>query len=410
MSPPEVRINPDRLLGDLHRLRSFGAYGHGVVRQSLTPIDMDSRRWLCERLREAGLEARIDGVGTVFGRSPKPGRALLIGSHTDTQPEGGWLDGAMGVIYGLEVTRALAECADTRDLPVDVASWIDEEGRFFGCLGSHAFCGELSESAYDATDTEGMTLRDALREAGLEGTAIERGEPGRYVGYAEAHIEQGPWLEHEGKRIGVVTGIVGSRNLTVSVAGQQNHAGTTPMALRRDAGHALVEFAHRVYETFPEHAGERSVWTIGWMHLHPGFESIVPGSAEMNLQFRDQDVAVLDRLEGHAHALAAEANRQGRAAVTVERARPPSIPALMDDGLRGHIEAAAERHAPGHWVLMPSAAVHDAQVLARHMPASMMFVPSIGGISHAFEEDTAEEDLVLGCQVFASAAAGMLGR
>ena len=130
--------------------------------------------------------------------------------------------------------------------------------RFFGCLGSHAFCRELQEDACDAVDVAGTTLRDALREAGLEGTAIEHCEPERYVGYAEAHIEQGPWLEHQGKRIGVVTGIVGSRNLTVSAAGQQNHAGTTPMALRRDAGHALVEFAHRVYETFPQQAGERN--------------------------------------------------------------------------------------------------------------------------------------------------------
>ena len=410
MNPPEVRINPDRLLGDLHRLRAFGAYAKGVVRQSLTPIDMESRRWLCDMMCEAGLEARIDGVGTVFGRSRKPGRALLIGSHTDTQPEGGWLDGAMGVIYGLEVARALSECPETRDLAVDVASWIDEEGRFFGCLGSHAFCRELQDDAYDAVDVAGTTLRDALREAGLEGTAIEHCEPERYVGYAEAHIEQGPWLEHQGKRIGVVTGIVGSRNLTVSAAGQQNHAGTTPMALRRDAGHALVEFAHRVYETFPQHAGERSVWTIGWMRFLPGFESIVPGHAEMNLQFRDQDVAILDRLEAHTRVLAEKANRQGGAEVRVMESRPPSISALMDEGLRGQIEAAAERHAPGDWVLMPSAAVHDAQVLARHMPASMMFVPSIGGISHAFEEDTAEEDLVLGCQVFASAAAGMLSR
>ena len=130
-------------------------------------------------MREAGLEARIDGVGTVFGRCRKPGRALLIGSHTDTQPEGGWLDGAMGVIYGLEVARALSECPETRDLAVDVASWIDEEGRFFGCRGSHAFCRELEEDAYDAVDVAGTTLRDALRGAGLEGTAIEHCEPDR---------------------------------------------------------------------------------------------------------------------------------------------------------------------------------------------------------------------------------------
>ena len=408
MSLPEVRINPERLLGDLRRLRTFGACGTGVVRQSLSPIDVESRHWLCSRFREAGLDARIDGVGTVFGRSRNPGRALLIGSHTDTQPEGGWLDGAMGVIYGLEVVRAFSECPETRALAVDVASWIDEEGAFFGCLGSHAFCRDLDDDVYESANAAGKTLREALREAGLEGVAIERCEADRYAGYAEAHIEQGPWLEHQGKRIGVVTGIVGARNFEISCTGQQNHAGTTPMALRRDAGHALVELAHRVYETFPEHAGPRSVWTIGWIRLHPGTDSIVPGRAEMNLQFRDQDEDILERLAAHTRALVAEGNRQGRAEIHMEEPRPPSIPAIMDARLRAQVERAAEHHAPENWVRMPSAAVHDAQVLARHMPAAMMFVPSIGGISHAFEEDTSEEDLVLGAQVFAAAAAGML--
>ena len=408
MSLPEVRINPERLLGDLRCLRTFGACGTGVVRQSLSPIDVESRHWLCSRFREAGLDARIDGVGTVFGRSRNPGRALLIGSHTDTQPEGGWLDGAMGVIYGLEVVRAFSECPETRDLAVDVASWIDEEGAFFGCLGSHAFCRDLDDDVYESANAAGKTLREALREAGLEGVAIERCEADRYAGYAEAHIEQGPWLEHQGKRIGVVTGIVGARNFEISCTGQQNHAGTTPMALRRDAGHALVELAHRVYETFPEHAGPRSVWTIGWIRLHPGTDSIVPGRAEMNLQFRDQDEDILERLAAHTRALVAEGNRQGRAEIQMEEPRPPSISAIMDARLRAQVERAAEHHAPENWVRMPSAAVHDAQVLARQMPAAMMFVPSIGGISHAFEEDTSEEDLVLGAQVFAAAAAGML--
>ena len=200
------------------------------------------------------------------------------------------------------------------------------------------------------------------------------------LGYAEAHIEQGPWLEHEGKRIGVVTGIVGSRNFTISFRGQQNHAGTTPMALRRDAGHALVELAHRVYETFPAQAGERSVWTIGRIALDPGVRSIVPGRAEMHLQFRDEDEAVLDRLEAHARTLVAEAGAGGRAEVGMEEEGARSLPAKMDTGLRGHVERAAERHAAGSWLRMPSAAVHDAQILARHMPAAMMFVPSIGGI------------------------------
>ena len=405
----KVTIDPDRLLGDLRRLREFGACGIGVVRQSLTPIDIESRHWLCSRMEEAGLDARIDGVGTVFGRSRNPGPALLIGSHTDTQPRGGWLDGAMGVIYGLEVARALAECEETKHLAVDVASWIDEEGAFATCLGSQVYCGELDPGAvHGLVNDEGKSLAEVLREAGLEGVLIERGEPGRHIGYAEAHIEQGPWLEHQGKRIGAVTGIVGSRNFTVSFEGQQNHAGTTPMALRRDAGHALVELAHRVYETFPEHAGERSVWTIGRIALDPGVRSIVPGRAEMSLQFRDQEVAVLDRLEAHARALVAEARARGRAEVEMTEVGKRSIPAMMDERLRGHIERAAEHHAPGDWISMPSAAIHDAQVLARHMPAAMMFVPSIGGVSHAFEEDTSEEDIVLGGQVFATAAANIL--
>ena len=413
MNPPlsaaDVTINPERLLRDLRRLREFGACGVGVVRQSLTPIDVESRHWLRSRMEEAGLDARIDGIGTVFGRSRNPGPALLVGSHTDTQPRGGWLDGAMGVIYGLEVARALAECDETRHLAVDVASWIDEEGAFLTCLGSLTFCGELApEPARELTDDDGRTVGEALREAGLDGIPVERCEPDRYAGYAEAHIEQGPWLEHQGKRIGAVTGIVGSRNFTISFEGQQNHAGTTPMALRRDAGHALVELAHRVYETFPEHAGERSVWTIGRLTLDPGVQSIVPGRAEMHLQFRDQDVAVLDRLEAQARALVAEAGARGRAEVHMSEFGKRSLPALMDARLRGHIEAAAEHHAPGDWVSMPSAAIHDAQVLSRHMPAAMMFVPSIGGVSHAFEEDTSEEDIVLGCRVFATAAANML--
>ena len=408
MSSTNVTIDADRLLGDLKRLREFGAYGTGVIRESLSPVDIESRHWLCSRLREAGLDACIDGIGTVFGRSRNAGRALLIGSHTDTQPRGGWLDGAMGVIYGLEVARALAECDEASTLAVDVASWIDEEGAFSGCLGSHSFCGELTDDVYGSTNASGKTLREALREADLEAAEIERCEPGRYIGYAEAHIEQGPWLEHQGKRIGVVTGIVGSRNLKVTFEGQQNHAGTTPMALRRDAGHALVELAHRVYETFPAHAGERSVWTIGCIELDPGVDSIVPGRADMNLQFRDQDESVLDRLEAHSRELVTEANAAGRAKVAMSEAGGRSIPAMMDEGLRAHIERAADQHARDGWIRMPSAAVHDAQVLARHMPASMLFVPSIGGISHAFEEDTSEADIVLGCQVMATAAASML--
>lgn len=407
MDAIEVPIDGERLLADLKRLREFGACGTGVVRTSLSPVDLESRRWLCRRLEGAGLDARIDGAGNVIGRSRNPGKAVIVGSHSDTQPTGGWLDGAMGVIYGLEVARALSETPATKDRAVDVASWLDEEGRFYGCFGSFSFVNEAPAHALDAADDTGLTLRDALRGAGLEGAAPERLDPERHVAYLEAHIEQGPYLEEEGNRIGVVTSIVGSRNFTVEFEGEQNHAGTTPMSRRRDAAHAMVEFAHSVYREFPAAAGERTVWTIGEMALEPGAVSVVPGKARMNLQFRDQDPAVLDRLEALAREFVARANA-GRCDADVRPRSHHSVPAPMDADLRGHLERAAERHAPGRWTAMPSAAVHDAQVLARHLPSAMLFVPSIDGISHAFEEDTGEEDIVLGCQVLATATASVL--
>ena len=410
MTSAEVTIDGQRLIADLRRLREFGACGIGVVRTSLSPIDVESRHWLCRRLEEAGLDPRIDGAGNVIGRSRNPGKAVIIGSHTDTQPTGGWLDGAMGVIYGLEVARTLAETPATKHLAVDVASWLDEEGRFCGCFGSLSFVGETPAHALDSidsTDGTGLTLRDALRAAGLEGVASERLDPERHVAYLEAHIEQGPYLEEEGNRIGVVTNIVGSRNFTVDFDGEQNHAGTTPMSRRRDAAHAMVEFAHAVYREFPAAAGERSVWTIGEMALEPNAMSIVPGKARLNLQFRDQDPQVLDRLEALSRDLLARAN-EGPCRAEMHARKHHSVPAPMEEGLRRHLKRAAERHAPGRWTSMPSAAVHDAQILAGHLPSAMLFVPSINGVSHAFEEDTQEEDIVLGCQVLATATASVL--
>ena len=410
MSAIEVPIDGERLIADLKHLREFGAYGTGVVRTSLSPVDVESRHWLRRRMEAAGLDARIDGAGNVIGRSRNPGKAVLIGSHTDTQPTGGWLDGAMGVICGLEVARALSEAPSTKDRAVDVASWLDEEGRFFGCFGSLSFVGGAPADALDArdaTDGTGLTLGDALREAGLAGVAPERLDPDRHLAYLEAHIEQGPYLEEEGNRIGVVTSIVGSRNFIVEFEGEQNHAGTTPMARRRDAARAMVDFAHAVYREFPAAAGERSVWTIGEMSLEPNAMSIVPGKARLNLQFRDQDSAVLDRLEALARDLLERAN-QGPCAVAMHPRKHHSTPAPMDASLLGHLERAAERHAPGQWTSMPSAAVHDAQILSDHLPSAMLFVPSINGVSHAFEEDTSEDDIVLGCQVLATAAASVL--
>jgi len=402
-------INPQRLLGDLRQLRTFGAHGTGVVRLALSPVDIESRRWLVGKLREAGLEAGIDGIGTVFGRSRADGRALLIGSHTDTQPTGGWLDGAMGVIYGLEIARAFRESPESRDFAVDVASWMDEEGTYAGFIGSRSFCGEpVGEIVARARNREGQPMSEALRAAGIADRPLARMEAGRYVAYLEPHIEQGGRLEAARKRIGVVTAIVGIRELRITFRGQQNHAGTTPMDIRRDAGVALIRFANTLDAEFRALAGPRTVWNIGRIELSPGSASIVPGLAEMVLQFRDPEATRLDALEARVAALADAANASGSINCAVSPFDDPVAPTVMNDELQEHIARAAEHHAPGAWMHMHSAAGHDAQVIASRLPCCMLFVPSIAGISHDFAEDTSEADIVLGCQVAATAALSIL--
>lgn len=401
-------INPERLLADLYKLRSFGASGTGVVRPSLSSIDMQARHWLVDKMTEAGLDAKIDGIGNVFGRSSNPGKALLIGSHSDTQPTGGWLDGALGVIYALEVARAMAEDPECSSLPLDTVAWIDEESTFASCLGSRSFSGMLAPGEMAAAKNDaGQSLQRALTEAGLNGEPTIP-KPGQYLGYLEAHIEQGPHLEAMRKHIGVVTAIVGSRNFTVRFTGKQNHAGTTPMALRQDAGIALMSFGHQINEAFKTKAGPKSVWTMGRVEFNPGAASIIPGSSNLHLQFRDPNEAQLDILQTCAEALVAQINKAGGVRVQIEEFSPPTQPADMNPGFQQHLADSARRHAPDDWESMPSAAVHDAMFVASIMPAGMMFIPSIGGVSHDFSEDTADQDIALGCQVFATAVANIL--
>jgi N-carbamoyl-L-amino-acid hydrolase len=370
---------------------------------------MEARRWLKRRYEEADLDATIDGVGNVFGRSRRSGTALLIGSHSDTQPTGGWLDGALGVIYALEVARALAADDATRALPVDVVSFQDEESRFVGCLGSRSLTGTLTpEVERGAVDSGGVTLADALLEAGLAGTPRLHLDSERYVGFMEAHIEQGPHLDDAGRRIGVVSGIVGLRGIRFVFRGQQNHAGTTMMARRRDATTALYELAHRINLEFPKVAAERSVWTMGRLRVEPNATSIVPGYAELDLQFRDLSDAPLDAFEVIVERLVSEMNARGGVSIEAIPARAPIPPTRMDPGLQAHLETAAEHHAPGSWQRMPSGAFHDAGIISACIPSAMLFVPSIGGISHDFAEDSREADIVLGCQVLADAAASIL--
>jgi len=403
------RIDGDRLLADLKRIREFGRWESGVDRPTFSPQDIASRHWLVERMREAGLEAEIDGIGNVIGRSRSAGPCLLMGSHTDTQPRGGWLDGVMGVIYGLEVARAFRDDPACAGLGIDVASWADEENHYSNFLGSRSFVGELSERdiAEARQREDGTPLAEALAQAGLAGRPRRLVEEGRYRGYLEAHIEQGGLLERAGKRIGVVTSIVGIFQYTIVGEGSQNHAGTTPMPLRRDAGAALRRLLGKVEARFPEVCGPLSVWTCGRMLLHPGAPAIVPGRAEAVLQFRDAELSTMERMEAELLRLIAEEDAAGPCRVKLEtQSRTP--PTRMEAAFQDALEQAARAGAPEAWMRMPSAAGHDAQILAHRLPAGMLFVPSIGGISHHHTEDTAEADIVLGCQVFADGAARIL--
>ena len=402
-------INGERLLGDLRRIADFGRYQTGVHRPHLSPQDVESRHWLAARMKEAGLEPVIDGIGTVIGKSPKTGPRILIGSHSDTQPRGGWLDGVMGVIYGLEVARALAEDPETAHLAVDVASWADEEGHWGQMTGSRSFIGIFSEADIDKARhrDEGTPMREALKAADLEGVPREHLEEGRYRGYLEAHIEQGGLLEAGDKRIGIVTAIVGIMQFRLTFSGIQNHAGTTPMPIRKDAGVAMMRLYNDVMDKFPAVAGPRSVWTVGKMVLEPGAPAIVPGRAEMILQFRDADQKILQAFE--AKLMEIVADHQKNSPCTVECVNlSRTQPLLMDERFLEAIEESAAVHAPDKHVRMPSGAGHDAQVIGLKMPAAMMFVPSIGGISHHFTENTHDADIVLGCQVFADATAKIL--
>jgi N-carbamoyl-L-amino-acid hydrolase len=395
------KIDDKRLLNDLHSLRSIGAYRTGVHRPTYSPEDIEARHWLAARLTEAGLDAEIDGIGNVIGRGRGEGPFLLIGSHLETQSHAGWLDGAMGVMFGLEVARALGH-------GIDVAGWADEEGHYGSFLGSRSFCGLVDEAELDACHNrdDGSPLRVALQRAGLAGRQRATIDPARYRGYLEAHIEQGDELDSSGKRLAVVTSIVGARNFRIAFEGAQNHAGTTRMAIRRDAGVALVRLASAIDRRFPHIAGPRTVWTVGRMTVQPGAPSIIPGRAEMLFQFRDTDSAVLDRLTDELEKLVAEA-AQGPCKVTLE-ALSRSLPTAMDAGFQDALERVAEHYAPGLVVRMPSGAGHDAQILAKKLPAAMLFVPSIGGISHHWSEDTNEADIALGCAVLAEAAAEIL--
>ncbi|PTX57638.1 N-carbamoyl-L-amino-acid hydrolase [Litoreibacter ponti] len=391
-------INAERFLSDLHHLRSFGASGSGVVRPAYSEPDIAARIWLAERMSEAGLATRFDEVGNLFGL--RDGQSLLMGSHTDSQPEGGWLDGAFGVIAALEVSRASAERGGP---PVSVVSFQDEEGRFGVTTGSAVWSGGLELAEADALlDHSGVSFAEA--RARMEHLTSGPVDASRFTGFIEAHIEQGPVLDQAGETLGVVTDIVGIRDMRVTLTGQQNHAGTTPMHLRRDAVQGLARIAVGLEERLRNVVTPTSVWTIGHVSVSPNASSIVPGKVVFSMQWRDGDLERLARMEEVIRDVIGEVAEQ--LGLALEYGPLLGLdPVAMDTGLQLRLASAADQVAPGKWRHMPSGALHDATNVARRLPVAMLFVPSIGGISHDFAEDTAEADLIAGVETLARAVA-----
>ncbi|MFC3614730.1 hydantoinase/carbamoylase family amidase [Lutimaribacter marinistellae] len=393
-----MAVNAERFLADLHKLRQFGAagVGKGVVRPAYSKADIEARAWLSDKMAEAGLTSRMDPVGNLFGLAE--GRSILLGSHSDSQPEGGWLDGALGVIGALEVARS-------SDRPVSVVSFQDEEGRFGVTTGSAIWAGQVSlEEADRLTDHTGVAFGEARQAVShLAGDFVD---PTSFSGFIEMHIEQGPTLDTAEEQIGVVTDIVGIRDMRITFNGRQNHAGTTPMHLRRDAFQALAAFSAEIETRFRNLVTPRTVWTIGHVSLHPNASSIVTGRAVFSMQWRDGDSDRLARMEEIIRLTAQEiAASRG---LTVEFGKMLGLePVAMDRRLANALATSAEKVSPGRWRRMPSGALHDATNVARIMPVSMLFVPSIGGISHAFDEDTDEADLVAGLHVLEDAVSAI---
>ena len=395
-------IDAERLLADLKALRAIGGRPDGGLdRLAFTPADLEGRRWYASRLRDAGLDTWTDPALNVFGRMPgSRGPWLLAGSHLDTVPAGGWLDGAYGAVAALEVLRSLHEARDPAADRLEVVGFSDEEGVRFGggIFGSQALCGELDlESLRTGRDWKGNPIEYLLQEAGVEPRRLSEAAShlSEVFAYLELHIEQGPRMEAAGIDLTVVEGIVGIHRHRLTVTGEQNHAGTTPFGRRRDAGRV----AARAAGTFREVAlgiDRGVVGNIGSMRFHPGGVNVVPGRAEFDLEVRHPDEAVIESVVKAFIDRVREIAAEDGCSLGVE-ARSQVPPAPMDHGLMATVERACV--SLGHSTKrLWSYAGHDASVLSGHAPAAMIFVPSRQGISHAPGEDTDEEHLVLGAR------------
>lgn len=393
-------LDEARLMERLHALAAIGATPEGgVCRIALTDADRAGRDLLVQSMHELGLQVQVDRIGNVFGTRPGTTAAapVMTGSHLDTVATGGRYDGAYGVLAGLEVVRWLNEHRVALPRPLVVAAFTNEEGVRFqpDMMGSLVHAGGLPlQQALDAVGTDGRRLGDELARIGYAGDL----DVGSIVPHAfvELHIEQGPVMEAEGLEIGAVQDLQGISWQRFTFSGQSNHAGTTPMRLRRDAGHCAAAVAVFVRE-LAQRAGSGLLATAGALELHPNLVNVIAGRASVTVDLRHTDEAALQRAEAELAAFVERLAAAQQVAVQAQRL-VRFEPVRFDARLVDRIEAAAR--ARGHRVArMTSGAGHDAQMMARICPAAMVFVPSAGGISHNPREHTAPAELLRGANV-----------
>jgi N-carbamoyl-L-amino-acid hydrolase len=401
---PAYNINPGRLRANLEELSRFGRNPQGgVTRVAWTPADIEARRYIIENvIPSAGLRVRVDAAGSIYGSREGTAKlpAILFGSHIDTVPEGGVFDGALGCISAIEVARTLAERKIETRHPLECVIWSNEEGTHYGrgLFGSRAVVGEFEPGELDEKDEQGLAIRDAVAGIGGDLSRIKEAvrKPGEIAAYVELHIEQGGVLDRAGVPIGIVEGIVGIVRYQVVVTGEANHAGTTPMPGRRDALAAASRLVIAVQEETTRVPG-RQVGTVGKLTVSPGAPNIIPGKVELVIELRDLSMdtisAIFQRIEKRAAQIAASSGTRIDLRLTSTHA-----PALATPWVRNII--AGEAASAGLKALsLPSGAGHDAQILARIAPMGMIFVPSVGGISHSPKEFTRWEEAANGCEV-----------
>ena len=396
---PTVQIQ--RIKDDILHLAGIGRNeeDHGVYRMAFTQGDMEAREWLEGRMREAGLKVQRDGAANVCGelKAAAAEPRIIVGSHIDTVPCAGTLDGTLGVIAGLECLRVIQEAGLPIARPLELIAFTDEEGRFGGMLGSESICGlSTPDTVYHAADLDGNKLFDVMTDLGLDPMKIleARRDPESIDAYLELHIEQGPVLDHYRKQAGIVDEITGLTKWVARLKGTANHAGTTPMELRNDAFMGLADFAHEIPRILEENGSERSRATIGRVQILPGAPNTVPGLVEFSLDVRDTNPEILEELGNAIRRTLSAISRRKNLMFEFE-VQSQIKPVACDKRLTQMLEKSAQALDLDYQV-MPSGAAHDAQIMARIAPVAMVFVPSKDGKSHSPAEWTAWSDIEAG--------------